>query len=64
MKEFWEKYKGAIIGGVIAIVILASELAETLMALIIIFVSICLGNYVQKNKDEVKEKLKEFIDRF
>ena len=64
MKEFWEKYKGAIIGGLIAIVILASELAETLMALIIIFVSICLGNYVQKNKDEVKEKLKEFIDRF
>lgn len=64
MKEFWEKYKGAIIGGIIAIVVLASELAETLMALVIIFVAICLGNYVQKNKDEVKEKLKEFIDRF
>ena len=64
MKEFWERYKGAIIGGVIALVILGTELAETLMALAIVIVAVCLGNYVQKNKEEVKEKLKELIDKF
>ena len=64
MKEFWNKYKGAIIGGVIAILILATDLVDTLFALFIIFAAICLGNYVQNNKDEVKEKLKEFIDKF
>ena len=53
MKEFWERYKGAIIGGVIALVILGTELAETLMALAIVIVAVCLGNYVQKNKEEV-----------
>ena len=41
-----------------------TELAETLMALAIVIVAVCLGNYVQKNKEEVKEKLKEFIDKF
>ena len=64
MKEFWNKYKGAIIGGLIAIVVLASDLAEAIMALIIIFAAVCLGNYVQNNKEEVKERLKEFIDKF
>ena len=36
MKEFWNKYKGAIIGGVIAILILATDLVDTLFALFII----------------------------
>ena len=63
MKEFWNKYKGAIIGGIIAILILATDLVDTLFALFIIFVAICLGNYVQNNKEEVKEKLKNFVDR-
>ena len=63
MKEFWNKYKGAIIGGIIAVIVLASDLVDVLIALLVIFAAICIGNYVQNNKDEVKEKLKMFIDR-
>lgn len=64
MKEIWEKYKGAILGGVIAVVVLASELAETVFYILVVGGAIILGNYVQKNKEEVKEKLKDFIDKF
>ena len=64
MKEFWEKFKGAIIGGVIAMLILASNLLEGVFYIAFIIFGICLGNYVQDNKEEVKERLKNFIDKF
>lgn len=64
MKEIWEKYKGAIIGGLIAIFILASDLAETVFYVLVVGGAIILGNYVHKNKEEVKEKLKDYIDKF
>ena len=59
IKKFFRTYGGAIIGALIAILILCTRLYE----LIIWIVFICLGNYVQHNKSEVKEKLKKFIDR-
>ena len=47
-KKFIGQYRGAIIGIIVAIVILAGAL---------------IGNYIQQNKDDVKTKLKKFIDR-
>ena len=35
-----------------------------LIAIVVIAAGILLGNYVQKNKDTVKETLKNFIDKF
>lgn len=63
-KEFLIKYKGAIIGGAIAIILVCTGLFKLLAAFAIIAVGVFIGHYVQNNKDEVKEKLKDFIDKF
>ena len=62
-KEFVTKYRGAIIGIIIAILILCTRLYQLIIAIVLIFLGAVIGNYIQQNKYEVKEKLKNFIDR-
>lgn len=62
-KKFINQYKGAIIGIIIAIVLLATKLYDVIIGILIILAGALVGNYVQQNKDEVKAKLKKFIDR-
>ena len=62
-KEFVKQYSGAIIGAAIAILILCTNLYRLIIGAILIAIGIFLGNYVQRNKYEVKEKLKAFLDR-
>jgi len=62
-KEFVKEYSGAIIGALVAIVILCTNLYRLIIGIILIAVGIFIGNYVQKNKCDVKEKLKSFIDK-
>lgn len=59
-----KEYKGAIIGGLIALVFIATGLSKLLVGLVVIVLGILVGNYVQNNKDTVKQTLKEFIDKF
>lgn len=61
---FIRNYGGLTIGAVIAAVLCFTELYKLLVYVSIIFVGAYLGNYIQKNKPNVKEKLKEIIDRF
>ena len=62
-KEFVQEYRGAIIGWAIAILILLTGLYKLVVGIVLVCLGIFIGNYVQKNKYEVKEKLKNFIDR-
>ncbi len=62
-KNFMTQYSGAIIGGVIAILDLLTGLHKLFIAIVVIFIGIFIGNYIQRNKVDVKEKLKNFIDR-
>lgn len=62
-KNFIKEYSGAIIGGLIAIIILATQLYRLVIGIILITIGILVGNYIQKNKYDVKEKLKKFIDK-
>ena len=62
-KEFWNQYRGAIIGIVIAILILITRLHDLILAIVVLLLGAFIGNYVQYNKDLVKSKLKSFIDR-
>ncbi|MCI8276521.1 MAG: DUF2273 domain-containing protein [Clostridia bacterium] len=64
VKEFLIRYKGAIIGAAIAILVICTGLFRLLAIFAVIAVGVFIGHYVQNNKDEVKEKLKEFIDKF
>ena len=61
---FINQYGGAIIGGLIALILCFTELYKLLVYLVIVLAGAFLGNYVQKNKPHVKEKLKAFIDKF
>ena len=62
-KKFINQFKGAIIGVIIAIVLLATRLYDVIIGILIILAGAFVGNYVQQNKDDVKAKLKKFIDR-
>ena len=63
IKDFLIKYRGAIIGAIIAVLILCTGFYKLLIGLILIGMGIYVGNYIQINKNDVKEKLKKFIDK-
>lgn len=62
-KEFVKQYRGAIIGIIIAILILITRLHDLILAIVVLVMGAFIGNYVQQNKDFVKTKLKNFIDK-
>ena len=63
IKNFFKNYGGAIIGAIGAIILLCTRLYDLIIWILLIGVGIYVGNYVQHNKQTVKEKLKKFIDR-
>ena len=62
-KDFWNQYKGAIIGIIVAILILITRLHDLILAIVILVLGAFVGNYIQQNKEDVKSKLKKFIDK-
>ena len=62
-KDFITQYRGAIIGVIIAILILVTRLHDLILAIVVLGLGAFIGNYVQQNKDFVKTKLKSFIDK-
>ena len=63
VKEFLMKYRGAIIGALISILILCTGFYKLIIGIILIAIGIFVGNYIQINKEDVKEKIKNFIDK-
>ena len=59
-KDFITQYRGAIIGVIIAILILVTRLHDLILAIVVLVLGAFIGNYVQQNKDFVKTKLKSF----
>ena len=55
--------KYPIIGLVIAIVLIATGLYKLIIPIALIIFGIYGGIYFQKNREEVKEKIKNFIDK-
>ena len=53
LKRFISQYKGAIIGVIIAIIILATRLYDVIVAILLLLAGAIIGNYVQQNKDDV-----------
>lgn len=62
-KKFITQYGGMLIGIIVAIIVLCTQLYKLIIGIILIFVCGYVGNYIQHNKFEVKEKLKNFIDK-
>lgn len=62
-KSFWNNNQGTIIGVIVAVILLITKLHDLVIALILIIGCGFIGNYIYKNKTEVKDKLKKFIDK-
>ena len=58
-KNFLAKYAGALI----AIVLLCTQFYRFILWVVVIVVCAYFGHYIQVNKESVKEKVKNFIDR-
>ena len=63
-KDFLVKYRGAIIGGAVAVIALILRIHEFLIACLVIAAGIFVGNYVQQNKDTVKNFIRRIVDRW
>jgi uncharacterized membrane protein len=62
-KRFLINYRGAIIGGIVATIALLLNLHKILLWILIVIAGMLIGNYVQHNKEFVKDKLKSYIDK-
>ena len=58
-----KEYLGAIIGVIVGIIFLALGLWYPVLIIAIILGFAWLGNYAQKNKEDLKIKIKNFIDK-
>lgn len=63
LKSFIYEYRGAIIGGIFGIIVLCTGLLKLVLGIIVLACGVFLGNYVQHNKYEVKQKLLDLINR-
>ena len=63
-RDFLVRYRGAIIGGIIAIICLIFKIHEFLIGCLIIIAGILIGNYVQQNKEKVKNMIREIVDKW
>lgn len=62
-KEFMSKYGGMIVGILVAIVLLLTKFYLLIISIILIVVCGYAGYYFQHNKDSVKDKMRNFIDK-
>lgn len=62
-EKFVMKYMGAFIGVAVAILILATRMYVLIIWLLVILAGAFVGNYIQKNREEVKDKLRNLIDK-
>lgn len=61
--ENFKNYIGVIIGLIVGIVLVTCRVLDVVIAILTIVGCAWLGNYVQKNKETLKENLKKFIDK-
>jgi len=63
LKNFIIKYRGAIIGAIVAIIALILQVYRFIIGVLIIALGMILGNYIQHNKETVKDAIKNFVDK-
>lgn len=62
-KKFLTKYWGAILGGIVAIILACTGLYKFIIVVVLIMLGMWAGNYYQHNKTKIKQKLKKIIDK-
>ncbi len=62
--EFLSKFAGLIIGALVGIILIATELKNAILNLIIIAACAYLGKYIQQHGKELKVKIKNLIEKW
>ncbi len=62
-KKFISNCWGALIGGLVALILACTGLYRVIVGIVLVVMGAWAGNYFQHNKDNVKTKLKNFIDK-
>lgn len=62
-KKFLSNYWGALLGGVIALIIACTDFYRIVIGIVLVGMGIWAGNYFQNYKENVKNKLKDIIDK-
>ena len=55
IKDFWNSYKGAILGVILAVLIILTNLYKLIVAIILLFLGAFVGNYIQQNKNLISK---------
>jgi len=61
--QFIVDNKYPIIGAIIAIILIATGFYKLIIPIALIIIGIYGGYYFQKNKEDVKEKIKNLVDK-
>ena len=64
LKDFIVKYRGAIMGAIIALIAILLQIHKIIIGFLIIAVGAFLGNYVQQNKEKVKNAIRKIVDKW
>lgn len=62
-RKFISSCWGALLGGLIALIIACTGFYRVLVGIVLVVMGAWAGNYFQHNKDNVKTKMKNFIDK-
>lgn len=62
-KKFMTNCWGAVLGGIIALIIACTGFYRVIVGIVLVVMGAWFGNYIQHNKENVKTKLKNFIDK-
>jgi len=63
-KEFLLRYRGAIIGAIVALIAILFKIHKIIIGFLIVVAGALIGNYVQQNKEFVKDKIRKIVDRW
>ena len=63
IKKIISKYWGAILGGIIALLLVCTDLYRIVIGITFIVIGAWAGNYFQHYKENIKNKLKSIIDK-
>lgn len=61
--NFFAKNLGAIIGVIVGLILACTNLYRVVLTILAVIGGAYLGKYIQYNKDSLKEKTKNFIDK-
>lgn len=62
--DTFNKNKGIIIGGITGLLLYIFGLTQFITLIFFVFLGMVIGNTIDKNREGLKEILKNFIDKF